>query len=208
MPSIVGYTAPLLGAMAALLLVSGSSLVQLGEEEAPATPVPILAALLVLGLFAIAVSNVLLSGGLTGDAIGSPYARALRRFVPWLAAWVVVFVASTLGLLAVIIPGVIIGIRLFWADEFALIHGSSPIQAARDSWGFTRGRAFDLFVFQWLAGFASYITLLPLMVVAFLAHALIAGAGGGTPVATALPDGAALMLGLLALGSVHGAELA
>lgn len=55
-----------------------------------------------------------------------------------------------------IIPGIYLSLRLFWAEEFALVHGAGPIQAIRESWDLTTGLAGSVFVFQFLAGLAAY----------------------------------------------------
>ncbi len=64
-------------------------------------------------------------------------------------------------MLALVIPGIYIGFRLFWADEFALTHEVNPIQALKDSWELTKGNVGDIFRFQFIAGLAAYAVLIP-----------------------------------------------
>lgn len=109
----------------------------------------------------IAMTQVVLTEKHTGLVRGNPYLWVLKRFVPWLLTILLGAPVIIAGYLALILPGIYLAIRLFWADEFALVHGSGPIRSLRDSWELTRDKAGNIFAFQFLAGLASYVILLP-----------------------------------------------
>ena len=116
---------------------------------------------LLVGLaFGIALVQVVLSQRHTGLVKGNPYMWTLQRFVPWVLVEVNVFVITMLGTIALILPGMYLGLRLFWADEFALVHRAGPLQALKDSWRLTEGEAGPIFKFQFIAGWAAYLVLI------------------------------------------------
>ena len=39
------------------------------------------------------------------------------------------FGTGLVGFLLLIVPGIVLSVRLFWADEFALVHSASPLAA-------------------------------------------------------------------------------
>jgi hypothetical protein len=90
-----------------------------------------------------------LSRAHTGAAGGSPWPHVAPRLLPWAATWLVYGVVVGVGSL-LILPGMLAAIRLFWADEFALVHGVGPRAALRESLRLTRGLAGRIFGFQFL----------------------------------------------------------
>jgi hypothetical protein len=123
---------------------------------------PIAAAVFLLAAFGfgIALTQVIISRQYTGRVQGNPYTWALRRFVPWVLTLALVLAATFLGMLALLIPGIYIGVRLFWADEFALTHQAGPLQALKESWNLTKNNAGAVFTFQFLAGLAAYLVII------------------------------------------------
>lgn len=117
-----------------------------------------------LAALAAAASAVMLSRAHTGAPGGLPWTHVLARLLPWAAVWVFYLAAVFVGSLLLIVPGIIAGIRLFWADEFALVHGMGPVAAVKESLQLTRGQSSRIFSFQFLLGFAEYAVLLPLFV--------------------------------------------
>jgi len=108
------------------------------------------------GAVGIAVAQVVLSQKYVGHAVGNPYSLVMQRFLPWIAAFVLTWGLIIGGYLVLIVPGIYLSLRLFWAEEFALVHGAGPIQAIRESWDLTTGSAGAVFGFQFLAGLAAY----------------------------------------------------
>jgi hypothetical protein len=147
-------------------------------------------------------SGVVLSRRHTGAAGGSPWPHVAARLVPWLGAWLVYFLAVAVGGL-LILPGLLAGLRLFWADEFALVHGMGPVAALRESVHLTRGLAGRIFVFQLLVAVAENALF-------FFALVALAVAGALLPVAE-LPGVVAgfvlAFLGVHAYASVHAPEV-
>jgi hypothetical protein len=155
---------------------------------------------------AAAAVAVLLSRAYTGLPGGSPWAQVASRFLPWLISWILFGAGVILGSLLLIIPGIIAGVRLFWADEFALIHRHGPLSALRESVELTRGQTARVFTFQIALGFAEYLVLIP----------VILGFIGAGAVAESLPSGllttVALstflsVLSVNAYASVHAPEI-
>ncbi len=134
------------------------ALVAISTADSAEGTVSDLGAGILIVAFAIgaAISQVILSNNYVALSPGVPYAWALKRFVPWVVTVVLAFAIMFLGLFALIIPGIYLSLRLFWADEFALIHGAGPIQALKESWMLTESSAGAIFSFQFLAGLAAY----------------------------------------------------
>jgi uncharacterized membrane protein len=84
---------------------------------------------------------------------GNVHIWTLRRIVPWALTWVLVLTATLMGYVLLIFPGVIVALRLFWADEYALAHRAGPFRAIKQSWEITKGEAGEVFVFQLVTGF-------------------------------------------------------
>ena len=57
-------------------------------------------------------------------------------------------------------PGVIISIRLFWADEFAVIHSRGVLSAVRESWALTKGHTWRIFRFHMRVAMAEMLVSL------------------------------------------------
>ena len=114
---------------------------------------------ILVAFFGIALTQVILSRRYTGLVQGNVYLWTLQRFVPWAVATVFVYAATFAGLLALVLPGIYLSVRLFWADELALVHRAGPIEALKQSWNLTRGKAGSVFKFQIVAGLASYLVM-------------------------------------------------
>ena len=156
--------------------------------------------------FGIALTQVILSQRYTRLVQGNPYTWTLRRFVPWVLTWIICFAAIVLGTLALLIPGIILGLRLFWADEFALIHRAGPIQALKESWKLTSGNIGSLFVFQFLAGLAAYVVLIPMgiLVLAFMVLVLLLGS---PEYLLPLENALIYLMIFVGYGGLHGPEI-
>jgi hypothetical protein len=113
-------------------------------------------------LAAAPASGVLLSRAYAENERGTPWPYVGPGYLPWLLASACFVAGVGLGTLSLIVPGILIGVRLFWADEFALVHGYGPVSAIRESLDLTRGRAGQIFGFQFTLGFAEYLVLIPL----------------------------------------------
>jgi hypothetical protein len=107
---------------------------------------------------------VVLSRAHAADERGNPWPHVGPRYLPWLLTMLLFLAATILGTLAFLVPGIILGIRLFWADEFALVHGHGPVSALRESLHLTRGLTGRVFGFQFALGFAEYLVLIPMFV--------------------------------------------
>ena len=113
-------------------------------------------------VFAAPATAVLLSRAHAADERGNPWPHVGPRYLPWLLTMLLFVAATFLGTLLFIVPGILLGIRLFWADEFALVHGHGPISALRESMKLTSGLGGRIFGFQFALGFAEYLVLIPI----------------------------------------------
>jgi hypothetical protein len=158
-----------------------------------------------LALAAAAVA-VILSNAHTGIPKGSPWSQIASRFLPWAITWILFSAGLILGTLLLIIPGIIAGIRLFWADEFALVHGHGPISALRKSMELTRGLTGSVFKFQLVLGFAEYLVLIPL-VLGFIGVGAVADSLPSGLLTTVMFSTFLSVLGVNAYASLHAPEI-
>ena len=110
-------------------------------------------------LLGVLVVQTVLSKQYTGIIRGNVVTWALQRLIPCVITWALMFIATVLGLFALIVPGIIMSLRLFWADEFALAHRSGPIRSLLESWELTRHHGHAIFVFQFLAGLVAWVVV-------------------------------------------------
>ncbi len=109
--------------------------------------------------FVLFTMNLLTSRIYTGGSTRNLYSQVARRFFGTVGAWIIFVLGVLIGALMLIVPGVIAGIRLFWADEYALLHGMGPIRAARASADLTRGYAWPTFKHHLLASLLGELLL-------------------------------------------------
>lgn len=122
--------------------------------------------------FGVALVQVVMTQKYSGHAPGNPLLWTIKRFLPWCAAVALAWSVIIAGYVALVVPGIYLSLRLFWAEEFTLAHGVSPLGALRESWNLTQDSAGSIFGFQFLAGLAAYGVIL----VVGLAAALVASA--------------------------------
>ncbi len=69
---------------------------------------------------------------------------------------------TILGFFVFIVPAIVLGTRLFWADEFALVHRTTgTIEALKESRRLTQGKFRAILRFQLLLSFTqSFVVLL------------------------------------------------
>lgn len=139
--------------------IASSILTNSSSEES--LSISTLLLLIFLGSVAIAVTSAALSQSYRGFEL-NPWTLTISRFIPWLLTVALVTVATVLGMMLLIVPGIIVAIRLFWADELALAHNLSPVEATRQSWELTKNHGWNIFGFQFLLGLAQYAIAIPL----------------------------------------------
>ncbi len=204
LPTLCLYTAPIAFIMGTVVWLAPEPHAADGGEMAMPERTEFL--LLLMLAFGISLTQVILSQRYTRLVQGDPYAWTLRRFVPWALSWIMCLAAIFLGTLALVVPGIIIALRLFWADEFALVHRAGPIQALKESWELTRGDVGSIFVFQFLAGLAAYAVLIPVgilvLVFLFLVELL-----GSPEYLWPLEFALVFLLVFVGYGALHGPEI-
>jgi competence protein ComGC len=151
-----------------------------GEYDFDAASPPSLLIFWLLLAYGGAVAGTILTQRYTGFNSGNPYTWAARRFLPWIAVWVLVIAFTIAGFFLLIVPGVIISMRLIWADEFVLTHSFSPFSALRASWKLTKGRVSETFAFQFVLGLAENVILIPGLVLIALIPMILSLIGAQT----------------------------
>lgn len=155
--------------------------------------------------YGFALTGVVLSHQYTGVTRGNLYLWALRRTVPWLVTWFLAMVLIGIGYVALIVPGVILALRLFWADEFALAHNTGPIRSLKASWELTVDDAGMLFGFQFLSGLAAWLVVMAGFAALYLIAFILLSLG---TVGSGLTLWLSVLILLVGYGAVHGPQLA
>jgi len=137
----------------------------------------------------------------------NPWPQVAARFVPWALAWALYGAGVVVGTLALFVPGMILGVRLFWADEFALTHRQGPIAAARQSLELTRGLVGTIYFFQFGLGLVQQLVLVPVVLVFTLALDAIVGAYPSSLPISALLAIASAVVAVNLYASVHAPEI-
>ena len=159
-----------------------------------------------LAVVAAAATASFLSQRHTGSADRSAWKLAAARFFPWLLTWVFVLSATAIGFLLLIIPGMLLGTRLIWADEFALALRCNPSQAIRESWDLTRGSAQETTAFQLIHGISQTAFSVPVLLLVLGATSAVDAVGGG-PVASLASSVIVSVLLVNLYASVHAGEV-
>lgn len=113
-------------------------------------------ALLVVAVFGAAAVSIVISRSHTGNAGGPVVLQALQRFVPWVLTWLLMLGVTVAGYVLLVVPGIYWNMRVFWADEFALVHRVSPFRALDESWQISRKQAGKTFALEFVLGFVLF----------------------------------------------------
>ena len=125
------------------------------------------AALAGLFIYGFALVSLQLSDAHLGRERRGPFSVPLDRLASWVGTWLIVTAATAAGLALLIVPGLVVWMRLAWADEYALAHSLGPVEACRASWRLSEGKTLDIFGFQFLLSLAENVPwLLGLLVFA------------------------------------------
>jgi len=179
----------------------------------PGDPQQSVQASLVLGLltvvmfvFGIALTQVVLSQQYTRLVQGDAYVWTFQRLVPWTTTWILMMSGVLLGFLFLIVPGIILALRWFWADEFALVHRAGPLRALSESWRLTRNEVRPMFFFQFLVGIAAWPVWIIAGIVLTGSEMAIGVLGSGLVVGVISLTVVYLVM-LLAYAAIHGPEI-
>jgi hypothetical protein len=120
-----------------------------GDTSAPdvATTVSFLAAIVVIPPLVTALHVVVVQGLARGEepAVGSALSAAAARLIPAIGAVALYAVGVTLGLIAVIVPGIWLAVRWYFAAQAAVVDGLQPAEALRRSGQLVDGRWWRVF---------------------------------------------------------------
>ena len=207
LPAVAKHLSPIAFAMA-LLLWYGNGTIGDAFDENGVLPPHFSLASWALFAYGAALTGVLLTREHTGFAPGNPYLWTLSRFVPWVITWLLTAIVVVFGMLFFIIPGLMLGIRLFWADEFALVLESGPARSIRESWRLTRGHAWQIFGFQFLLGFAEYLILVPGFLAGLAIYQVVRASGlDAYPAVQVVVSTAVFLIAFLTYSAAHAPEV-
>lgn len=91
-----------------------------------------------------------------------------RRFLPFLGMTLVASAAIILGLIALIVPGIIIGIAFSFAGLLMMERDLGPIKALKESVRLTRGHRFALFKLGLVSALLNVLGLLACLIGIFV----------------------------------------
>ncbi len=192
--------------IAGLVFVAVLFLQRYDFDSNPTAGMTLLAAAGLAIVYVIFVIDLLISHLHTGNSIDNIYHVATRRFLPTAVTWLIAIIAVFMGTLLLIIPGIILGLRLFWADEFALVNGQTPIAAIRSSFDLTRAFGGRIWLFQFLEGLLSsgvFVAAIFILIPVAELKSLIA-----TDLFTALWAAVLFLLFTLGYSFLHASEVA
>ena len=95
------------------------------------------------------------------ESFATVLSLALRRLPALFATYLAVALLAGIGLIVLVIPGLYLGLRLFWPYGDVLVPGASPVEAVRRCWRATRGKALAVLGFQLRAGAALFVVAIP-----------------------------------------------
>lgn len=206
--TVAVHLLPVAFAMALLLWIGGSSIGRALQDDSLGMPSQFTIAGWALFAYGGALTAVLMTQVHTGFVAGNAYLWTLRRMLPWAITWLIVGVLVLCGALLFLIPGLVLGIRLFWADEFALVLRSGPLESLRASWQLTRGRAWQVFGFQFVLGFVEYLILIPGFVLGLVIHMAVQASGlEAYPAVQVLVSTAVFLIAFLTYAAAHAPEV-
>jgi uncharacterized membrane protein len=96
-----------------------------------------------MGIFNVSLKFVDGQQGMAADFIS-----AYPRYLKYLGASILYSIAVAVGLVLLIIPGIVVGVRLQFFGFFILDGGVDSVEALRRSWETTRGIGWHVFVFD------------------------------------------------------------
>ena len=159
-------------------------------------------------LFGFAYTQVILSQRYSGHVQGDAFLWTIKRFIPWIATLAIYLTAVFVGMFALLVPGIWLGVRLFWVDEFVLVHRAGPIQAIKESWQLTDGNFGAIFGFQFVAGWASWLVFACAGIVIGIVTAVLGEPDILGPIhLTVMGSSLVFLVIFLAYGALHAPEL-
>ncbi len=104
---------------------------------------------------------------LTEDRVASFSLKDLwapQYFFPMLVVHVLSTIATIVGLVLLIVPGIIIGTALSLSMSLLMDKNMGPIDAMKESWRVTKGRRWPLFLFLLVSGLVTLLGVIALFV--------------------------------------------
>jgi hypothetical protein len=127
---------------------------------------------ILVGAHIVFAINILITQNYLGSEKANFYQLALKRYFPTIVTLILTTIIILMGTVLLIVPGIIMSLRLFWADEFALMHNKNPFEAIKANYKLTADNAGLIFGFQFLQGLINYLPLI-IMFLTFFAFSFL-----------------------------------
>lgn len=144
-----------------------------------------LAASIVLGLVSLYLTCLIIVIYSQGDRMGIKKALvvAAKKYFGFLVASILLLIFVILGLVALIIPGIYIAIKLLFTQQEVVINRLKPMDALKRSWEMTDGRFWEIFGFLLVVLIISMVIYFFVLAVSLMSYLIPQAA-----IATAVSD--------------------
>ncbi len=167
----------------------------------------IIFAYIALAVYGMALVGVVVSRTHTGQAGDNPHIQTLQRFLSWLIAWVLMVGITMVGYIFLVIPGIYLNLRVFWADEFTLAHRVNPFKALDESWQVSRNQAGETFGLEFALGFVALPVVIAVVIPLALLYMGLELALPDLHAADAFFAGAVMFMYLIGYAFLHSTQI-
>lgn len=111
------------------------------------------------------------------EDIASSFSSSFRRLPSLIAATALIWIATSIGFLLLVVPGIILSIRLYLTVPALMVEEIGPLEALRRAW--TLSRTHQLAIF--FAGFIVWLIVFPLVISPMLPFIDFSSTSRGNP---------------------------
>jgi len=133
-----------------------------------------LIAIILVSIFINGVMIVLVAKG-KKFSLASALKLVASKYVTLVLASILGFIINVLGLIALILPGIFLSIKLFYFEQAVLLNNKGIVESLKTSWNVTRGNWWRVFALVILIAIISLIIIMP---VSFLSKIVADFIGG------------------------------
>jgi hypothetical protein len=128
---------------------------------------------IILGILSyIAQLQTLHANGSSEGGIAGAYRRATTLFFPFLWISILTGLAAWGGILLFIVPGIYIGLALFFSSYILVVENKRGLDALVQSWHYVKGHWWDLFVKMLYFGFIMLLVFIAMAIVGAIISAV------------------------------------
>ena len=119
-----------------------------------------LTAIILLGIFINGLIIVLSAKG-KKFSITAAVKLVASRYPTILFAYILTFIINALGLLAFVVPGIFLSIKLLYFEQAILLNGKGAVESLKMSWNVSRGNWWRVFALVLLISLISLMIVFP-----------------------------------------------